>query len=104
MKKTTGLDREAALMEALQRLYDGEITEGALLRYLRKEVLGLTQDQYAVLVGISRRTLSDIELDRAQLTVSVMSKVFKPLGLKVGLLPRSDRLMNTVKTGRSGSE
>ncbi|TVQ73826.1 MAG: XRE family transcriptional regulator [Oceanospirillales bacterium] len=94
-------DREAALINALKQLYQGEMTEGALLRHLRKDILGLTQEQYASLVGISRRTLSDIELDRAQLTLSVMSKVYKPLGLKVGLLPRSSALIPKVLLGNS---
>ncbi|MBV1788329.1 helix-turn-helix domain-containing protein [Marinobacterium sp. D7] len=96
MKPLTGQEREALLRKLLLQLYSGEISEGAMLRQLRKEVLGLTQERYAALVGISRRTLSEIERDKAQLTLSVYSAVFKPLGLKPGLLPRSDTLLQSM--------
>ncbi|WP_237748508.1 MULTISPECIES: helix-turn-helix transcriptional regulator [Nitrincola] len=96
MKSLSGQEREAVLLKMVQALYQGETTEGMLLRTLRKQVLGLTQEQYAALVGISRRTLSDIERDKAQLTLSVMNRVFKPIGLKVGLLPRSPKLLQQV--------
>lgn len=96
MKPLTGRERETLLRKLLLQLYSGEISEGAMLRQLRKEVLGLTQERYAALVGISRRTLSEIERDKAQLTLSVYSAVFKPLGLKPGLLPRSDTLLQSM--------
>lgn len=96
LKSLSGQEREAVLLRMVQALYQGETTEGMLLRTLRKQVLGLTQEQYAALVGISRRTLSDIERDKAQLTLSVMNRVFKPIGLKVGLLPRSPKLLQQV--------
>ena len=96
LKSLSGQEREAVLIRMVQALYQGETTEGMLLRTLRKQVLGLTQEQYAALVGISRRTLSDIERDKAQLTLSVMNRVFKPIGLKVGLLPRSPKLLQQV--------
>ena len=96
MKNLSGDEREALLLALVQALYKDEITEGMLLQRLRKQVLGLTQEQYATLVGISRRTLSDIERDKAQLTLTVMNRVFKPLGLKVGLLPRSRGLLQKL--------
>lgn len=92
----SGDEREALLLALVQALYKDEITEGMLLQRLRKQVLGLTQEQYATLVGISRRTLSDIERDKAQLTLTVMNRVFKPLGLKAGLLPRSRGLLQKL--------
>ncbi len=60
---------------------------GNCYRIYAKNVLGLSQEQYANLVGISRRTLTDIEQDKGKLTQSVLDKVFKPLGLKAGLVP-----------------
>lgn len=96
LKNLSGNAREALLLKLVQQLYKDEITEGMLLKQLRKQVLGLTQEQYAALVGISRRTLSDIECDKAQLTLTVMNRVFRPLGLKVGLLPRSKALLQKL--------
>ena len=80
--------REAVLLEGLEAVQRGELTEGQLLRRVRTEVLGLNQSQYAELTGVSRRTLSDIERDAGQQTVSVLNRVYRPLGLKMGLVLR----------------
>ncbi len=85
-------------MALLGALYAGELTEGQLLRALRRDVLGLSQTRYAELVGISRRTLSDLEGDKGNVTLEVMNRVFKPLGLKVGLLPRKGGLLEQALT------
>jgi len=86
-------DREAALVLLLQRYYAGELTDGRLLRSLRRDVVGLSQTRYAALVGISRRTLSDLEGDKGNVTLEVKNRVFKPLGLEVSLLPRKRSLL-----------
>lgn len=96
MKKHTFDDREAALVTLLKRFYAGELTEGQLLRALRRDVLGLNQSRYATLVGISRRTLSDIEGDKSNVTLEVKSRVYRPLGLEVSLLPRKRALLEQV--------
>ncbi len=80
-------------MALLGQFYAGELTEGKLLRALRRDVLGLSQDRYATLVGISRRTLSDLEGDKGNATLEVINRAFRPLGLEVGLLPRKRRLL-----------
>ncbi|MBF8221521.1 helix-turn-helix domain-containing protein [Halomonas sp. 328] len=93
MKPRAPDDREAALVALLGRFYAGELSEGQLLRALRRDVLGLSQDRYATLVGISRRTLSDLEGDKGNATLEVINRAFRPLGLEVGLLPRKRRLL-----------
>ncbi|AMD02379.1 helix-turn-helix domain-containing protein [Halomonas chromatireducens] len=89
-------EREEKLIEATRRLVAGEISEGDLLRLLRRDVLGLTQNDYARLVGISRRTLSDMEGDKGNVTLEVMNRAFRPLGLKVCLMPRQPALLEKV--------
>lgn len=56
----------------------------------------MSQEQYATLMGISRRTLSDIEQDKGKLTQSVVDKVFKPLGLKAGLIPTYEHIVEKI--------
>lgn len=85
--------RQAALLEQLRLLMRGETTEGRVLRTLRREVLGLTQTAYAELVGVSRRTLSDIERDAGNASMASLDRVFRPLGLRVGLMPRQPELL-----------
>ncbi|MGU3414186.1 helix-turn-helix transcriptional regulator [Enterobacteriaceae bacterium C34A] len=73
-----------------------KLSQGEALRLLRIEVLGLKQDSYAHLVDVSRKTISDIENNRGNYSVDVMNKVFRPFGLKVGLVPVSTSLLNSL--------
>lgn len=92
-RKLTPDEREEKLLDVARRLLAEEISEGQALRLLRRDVLGLSQDAYAKLVGVSRRTLSDLERDRANMTLEAMNRVYRPLGLRVGLLPRQPELL-----------
>jgi DNA-binding XRE family transcriptional regulator len=96
MKKLTGEEREALLIQLLLEVMRGERTEGSLLHTLRKEVTGMNQDQYAALVNISRRTLSDIERDAGNQTIPIVNRALKPFGLKVGLVPRNKTLLERL--------
>jgi len=97
VKPRDPIDREAALVALLERFYSGELSDGQLLRALRRDVLGLSQTRYASLVGISRRTLSDLEGDKGNVTLEVKNRVFRPLGLEVSLMPRKRRLLAQVR-------
>ncbi|WP_445396747.1 helix-turn-helix domain-containing protein [Zobellella sp. An-6] len=99
MKKPSPTEREALLIALLTQLFSGEITEGKLLRTLRKELLNMSQTEYAALVGVSRRTLSDVERDTGSPTLAVLNAIFKPFGLRAGLLPRSPTLMKKMLAG-----
>lgn len=98
MNKPSPAERETLLIALLTQLFTGEITEGKLLRTLRKELLNMSQTEYAALVGVSRRTLSDIERDTGSPSLTVLNAIFKPFGLKAGLLPRSPTLMKKMLT------
>lgn len=97
-RELTSDEREAKLLDVVRQLLTEEINEGEALRILRRDVLGLSQDAYAKLVGISRRTLSDLECSRANMTFEAMNQVFRPLGLKVGLLPRQPGMLERALT------
>ena len=96
MKKNHTPDRQQVLIDLYKQYLFSEITLGQLLSYLRKNVLGMTQEQYAVLIGVSRRTLTDIEQDKGKPTQSVLDKVFKPLGLKAGLVPTHEHIVEKI--------
>ncbi len=89
-------DRQQVLIDLYVQYLLNEITLGQLLAYLRKNILSMSQEQYASLVGISRRTLTDIEQDKGKLTQSVLDKVFKPLGLKAGLVPTHEHIVRKI--------
>lgn len=96
MNKLSASEREALLLQLLRQLLAAEISEGQLLRTLRRDVLGLSQERYAALAGISRRTLSDLERDKASPSIVLLNAAFRPLGLQVGLLPRSSVLLSRL--------
>ncbi len=85
--KWSAKERQEYLLKLMGQLFMGDISQGELLRILRKEVLGLNQTEYARLVDISRRTLSDLEGDKGSPAQSVVDRAFRPFGLKSGLLP-----------------
>jgi len=89
---------ESALIDLLKDSIVNNVPHGVLIRRIRREVLKLSQDRYAALAGISRRTLSDIEQDKESVTLSTLNRAFKPLGLKLGLLPRQTHMMRALLT------
>ena len=95
-KNNQPVDRQQLLIDLYTQYLFGKITLGQLLSYLRKNVLGLSQEKYAEMVGISRRTLTDVEQDKGQLTQVVLDKVFKPLGLKSGLVPTHEHIIHKI--------
>ncbi len=96
MKQLSGDEREALLITLLRAVQREELTEGELLRRLRKDILGMNQDEYAALVKVSRRTLSDIGRDAGNPSLPVLKRVFRPLGITVGLLPRSEGVLRRM--------
>lgn len=85
-----------AINQIIKRLLMNEITQGMALRELRVGVLGLRQDVYTVLTGVSRKTLSEIENDKGNYTTEIINKVFKPFEIKVGLVPTSSQVLVAI--------
>lgn len=86
-KTLSSSERQALLVELLQKHLLGEVSQGQLLKKLRKDVFGFSQTRYAEFVGVSRRTLTDIEQDKGNQAQSMIDTVFKPFGMKSGLTP-----------------
>ncbi len=85
MKKLTPFEREDYLKSLLEKLNHQEMTAGQVLATLRKNILNMNQESYATLVGLSRKTISDIENDTGKQTLPVLNSAFKPFGLTFGL-------------------
>ena len=98
MKLLSGQEREDLLIKLLRAVQHDGMTEGQLLRILRKDFLEMNQDEYAALVKISRRTLSDIERDAGNPSLPVLKRVFRPLGLRIGLVPPSESMQRRMLT------
>ncbi|WP_019672499.1 helix-turn-helix transcriptional regulator [Psychrobacter lutiphocae] len=73
----------------IEQLFAGRISQGEALKALRVQVLNVKQDKFAQMVKVSRKTLSDIENDKGNYSMDTLNQVFRPFGLKVGLVPIS---------------
>lgn len=87
-----------AINQIIKRLLLDEVTQGQALRELRVDVLGLRQDAFTKLSGVSRKTLSEIENDKGNYTADIINKVFKPFDIKLGLVPTSSQLLAAILT------
>lgn len=92
-KRPEPLERTALRNAILKKLLLGELTQGQALKSLRVNVLGLSQEQYIQLAKVSRLTLSEIENDKGNYSVETLNQVFKPMGLKVGIVPINHDLL-----------
>ncbi|WP_407322704.1 helix-turn-helix transcriptional regulator [Klebsiella variicola] len=87
LKKVKTVDRQAVIHAIIHDIMLGAISQGEALKKLRVEVLGLRQDEYARLVDVSRKTLSDVENDKGNYSAEIINKIYKPFGLETGLVP-----------------
>ena len=85
------LERNRVLNELQQQLASGEITIGAAVRRLRKEVTGPQQARFAQMCKLSLRALRQLELDESNPTVQTLNSVFNPFGMQVGIVPKAPR-------------
>ncbi|WP_051326902.1 helix-turn-helix transcriptional regulator [Aliagarivorans taiwanensis] len=88
--------RTQAIRLVTTALLKGEMTQGQALKRLRIDVLGLKQEEYAKMVKLSRKILSDIENDKGAGSIEVLNKAFKPFGLEVGIVPVSNSAFNAL--------
>ena len=96
LKKVKTVDRQAVIHAIIHDIMLGAISQGEALKKLRVEVLGLRQDEYARLVDVSRKTLSDVENDKGNYSAEIINKIYKPFGLETGLVPISKTLMSSL--------
>lgn len=87
-KPLTLKEREDLLLAATLDLFLGKKTQGQVLKWLRVELLSLSQDQYAKMVGVSRKALSDIESDKGKNGVELINRVFSGVGFRIALMPK----------------
>lgn len=96
LKKVKTVDRQAVIHAIIHDIMLGAISQGEALKKLRVEVLGLRQDEYARLVDVSRKTLSDVENDKGNYSAEIINKIYKPFDLETGLVPISKTLISSL--------
>lgn len=92
---------QARMAKILFEHQEGELTAGTLLRTLRRNFLGKTQEEFAQAVKVSRRTLIQIESDNfGSVSFEKVERVFRPFGIHWRAAPLPNR--TTIKTLMKG--
>lgn len=78
-------ERIAAEADLKRKMACGEVTVGAAVRELRQRFAGLTIEEYARAIGISKTTLVNIERDDPGVLRGSIEKAIAPLGCKLTL-------------------
>lgn len=85
-RKIKKLDAKTA-MQLRQDFYSdieaGKLSLSDALKQMRK-IAGMTQTEYAQLIGITPRVLMDIEREKGNPRLDTLNKLGKPFGLKLG--------------------
>lgn len=103
MNKKLTVEERGALIDRIQKKMEyGEITLGQAVKQLRTEITGLNQPKFALMCKISERTLLDIENDKGNPTLKSLNAVFKPFGMKMGVVsarkkPESNPVLTQVE-------
>ncbi|MEZ5447840.1 MAG: helix-turn-helix transcriptional regulator [Thiolinea sp.] len=77
-----GIRAREALFEDIAA---GRLALPEAVRRMRK-IVGMTQPEYARLVGIAPRVLMDIERGKANPRLDTLEKLAKPFGLQIGFI------------------
>lgn len=81
------IDQRARVIESIEQgLTSGSLEIGDAVRRLRTEVTGLHQSQFARMCKISVRTLVHIEHGEGNQTLKSLNAVFRPFGLRMGVV------------------
>lgn len=90
----SGEERIEMRKPLIEKLLKGEMTQGEALKAFRLNIIGLKQTDYAKMVKVSRKTISDLENDNGNYSLKTINQVFRPLGLHVGLVPTSQSVFS----------
>ena len=85
-------------------LITSQITTGKALQRLRTEMLFANQEQYAKMVGITRKALSEIEGDKSKASALVLGKALRGVGLELLVLPRDKFLQGEIISYKSATD
>ncbi|KMK51899.1 transcriptional regulator [[Actinobacillus] muris] len=73
--------------DIMKKLLLNQITLGQALKSLRLNLLAVKQEDYAKIVKISRKTLSDLENDKGNYSIEIINQALRPFEFHIGILP-----------------
>jgi DNA-binding transcriptional regulator YiaG len=90
-------EREALIIDVTVHMLKGTMTKGEALKKLRLKLFSVNQADFAKMVGVSRKALSEIENDKGNYTEAFLQKVFRPLGMVVTVIPRDLTILDKAR-------
>ncbi|EDM68140.1 transcriptional regulator, Cro/CI family [Moritella sp. PE36] len=91
-------EREALVIEVTVNMLKSTMTKGEALKYLRLNLFSVNQADYAKMVGICRKVLSEIENGKGNYTEAILQKAFRPLGMVVTVMPRNLAILDKARS------
>lgn len=85
VKEMTLKERKTYIQAVAAEVAQGKLTLGGAVKRLRENLLGVNQERFAVACKISKRALSQLEVDRGNPTLATLEAVFKKFGLTISL-------------------
>jgi putative transcriptional regulator len=89
MRKRTREEMNKLRMQFYEDIRTNALTLPETVRRMRR-VIGMTQPEYAHLVGVTPRAVIDLERGVGNPTLKTLQKLGKPFGLEVRLSRRQD--------------
>lgn len=85
VKEMTLQERKAFIQAVADEVAQGKLTLGGAVKRLRESLLGVSQERFAGASKISKRALSQLEVDSGNPTLATLEAVFKKFGLTISL-------------------
>ena len=101
VKEMTLEERKAFIQAVAADVAQGKLTLGGAVKRLRENVLGVNQERFAMACKISKRALSQLEVDSGNPTLATLEAVFKKFGLKISLAHLSPADLNAAAAQKS---
>lgn len=96
-KKPTKEETRELRQRLAERARAGELRFPFAVLEIRKS-FGMTQDEFADLIGITRRQVAEIETGKSNPTVDTLNRIGRLFGFTVGLVPQ---LRETISASAS---
>lgn len=90
-------ERDTYIAQVTHEVAEGTLSLGGAVKRLRENVLGLNQERFAKACKISKRALSQLELDISNPTLATLDAVFRKFGLAISLTQLSPTRINAIK-------
>lgn len=88
-KKPTKEEISACRIRLREKAASGELKFPSAVVEIRKS-LGLTQEQFSAITGITKRQVLEIETGKANPTVETLERIAQLFGFTLGFVPKDD--------------